>query len=452
MVAPVWSMRDQMPSWFARVRLWLSLPLCALGAVTAHAVPSFSEQTGQPCAACHVGAFGPQLKQYGRDFKLHGYVASDGQNHFPPLAATAQLSATHTDAAQDATRHFARNDNLAADQVSIYYAGRIVSNLGAFIQVTYDGVARQYIWDNTDIRLAQEGELLGQDLVYGFTANNAPTVSDLWNSTPVWGFPYNSSKLAATPLASALIDRKLSQRVVGGGVYAQWNDLLYLEFDAYRGLGFDLLQATGGAPVRGTDKTSGAIPYWRAALQHADGRSYYQVGTYGLTADIYPGGDKSAGQTDHFTDIALDANYQFTLDPLSVVSDVVSAHATLIHENASLRASQALSGAASTRRLDVLRADVSYSFAATVTPTIQYFQARGRADPFAWSTPNGSPNSSGIIAEIAYVPFGKPDSLIAWGNIRIAAQYVSYFKFDGRTAGASGNNALYLSVWAATRF
>jgi hypothetical protein len=25
------------------------------------AVPSFAIQTGQPCAACHIGAFGPQL-------------------------------------------------------------------------------------------------------------------------------------------------------------------------------------------------------------------------------------------------------------------------------------------------------------------------------------------------------------------------------------------------------
>jgi hypothetical protein len=39
---------------------------------SAQAIPSFAAQTGQPCAACHVGAFGPQLKPYGRDFKLHG--------------------------------------------------------------------------------------------------------------------------------------------------------------------------------------------------------------------------------------------------------------------------------------------------------------------------------------------------------------------------------------------
>src|ERR1700756_2338738 len=65
------------------------------------AVPSFAIQTGHPCAACHIGAFGPQLTPYGRDFKLHGYVASDGQNHGLPLAFAAQLSFTRTAAPQD---------------------------------------------------------------------------------------------------------------------------------------------------------------------------------------------------------------------------------------------------------------------------------------------------------------------------------------------------------------
>ena len=54
----------------------------------AYAIPSFAEQTGQPCAACHVGAFGPQLKQFGRDFKLNAYAASDGKPHSVPLAVT----------------------------------------------------------------------------------------------------------------------------------------------------------------------------------------------------------------------------------------------------------------------------------------------------------------------------------------------------------------------------
>jgi hypothetical protein len=30
----------------------------------ARAVPSFAAQTGEPCSACHVGGFGPQLTRH----------------------------------------------------------------------------------------------------------------------------------------------------------------------------------------------------------------------------------------------------------------------------------------------------------------------------------------------------------------------------------------------------
>lgn len=116
--------------------LLLAMPM--LQTAPALALPAFALQTGQPCAACHVGAFGPQLKQYGRDFKLNGYVASDGRSHGPPLAASTQLSFTHTNNAQPgpAAPDFAPNNNVALDQTSVYYAGRITPWLGAFVQIT----------------------------------------------------------------------------------------------------------------------------------------------------------------------------------------------------------------------------------------------------------------------------------------------------------------------------
>ena len=91
----------------------------------AFAVPSFAIQTGQPCAACHIGAFGPQLTPYGRDFKLHGYIANDGKDHGLPLALTTQTSFTHTLQPQPggAAPGFRDNDNFAVDQLSLYYAG-----------------------------------------------------------------------------------------------------------------------------------------------------------------------------------------------------------------------------------------------------------------------------------------------------------------------------------------
>ena len=78
------------------------------------------------------------------------------------------------------------------------------------------------------------------------------------------------------------------------------------------------------------------------------------------------------------------------------------------------------------------------SFAATVTPTVQYFRTRGTTDPGFWSTPNGSPNSEGMIFEVAYVPFGKPDT--------------PFRTFNGTSANARDNNNLYLSASTALTF
>lgn len=284
--------------------------------------------------------------------------------------------------------------------------------------------------------------------MYGFAANNSPTVSDLWNSTPVCGFPYNRSSLAPAPLAAALIDGGLSQHVVGSGAYVSWSSLVYLEADLYHGVGRDVLNATGNAGS-GDLRTGGVAPYWRLALEQGFDRHYVQFGAYGLSADVLSGRG-APGLAGRVTDNALDANYQFTLDPRSVVSSMVSAHVTLIHEVASLRGN--IGDGRRTHRLDTFRADASYSIAATVTPTLQYFQTSGRGDASYWATPSGRPGSSGIIAEVAYVPWGKPGSWIAWGNIRLVAQYVSYFRFDGRSQAASGNNAFYVGLWSAAHF
>ncbi len=434
-----------------------SLPLIVLAACwprQAAAVPSFAEQTGQPCAACHVGAFGPQLRQFGRDFKLGGYTATDGSPHFPPIAAMAFGSFTHTSADQPggAARWFAPNDNVALDQASFYYGGAIGKHLGAFIQVTYDGIARQIGIDNTDIRYSRERHILGIDTVWGLTLNNAPTVTDLWNSTPVWGFPYNGSNLAPTPQASALIDGALGQLVVGLGGYAMWNNWVYTELDLYRGLSRELRNALGTVPVTGTSEVADAAPYWRLAVQHDYGRAYWQVGTYGIDAHVLPPVAAPAGQTDHLTDFAADANWQFVFHPRLVASDIISAHATIIAENKALHASSALFGTRAHDRLTTMRADVSYSIGATITPTVQIFHSTGTEDMALWNTVNGSPDSTGYVLEIAYVPWGKPKSLIGWGNLRLAVQYIGYTQFGGTGRGASRNNTLYPNLWLAWHF
>ena len=99
-------------------------------------------------------------------------------------------------------------------QVSFFYAGQLFSKVGTFTQGTYDGVSRQWAWDNVDLRFADATTLGGRDFVYGVTLNNNPTVQDLWNTTPAWGYPYASSGLAPTPAAATLVQGAFSQQVV----------------------------------------------------------------------------------------------------------------------------------------------------------------------------------------------------------------------------------------------
>ena len=101
--------------------------LLAIIDAPARAVPSFAAQTGQPCSTCHIGAFGPQLTPFGREFKIEGYTMTGGEGLASriPLAAMALGSFTHTKTAQPEPPHdFGTNNNFAFDQVSLFFAGR----------------------------------------------------------------------------------------------------------------------------------------------------------------------------------------------------------------------------------------------------------------------------------------------------------------------------------------
>ena len=98
--------------------LWLLNP-------AAQAVPNFAAQTGQPCTACHIGGYGPQLTPLGRAFKIGGYTQSGGEGWEAsvPLSAMVLTSFTHTgnDVPDDQiTPHYAANNNFALDQISVF--------------------------------------------------------------------------------------------------------------------------------------------------------------------------------------------------------------------------------------------------------------------------------------------------------------------------------------------
>ena len=443
--------------------VWLRLGLLLmvlLAPTSVTTLPSFAWQTGQPCAQCHVHAFGPALTSFGREFKLNGYVWDRPDYLFIPLAATIQTSFTHTAAAQPggATPHTHANDNGVLDQLSLYYAGKILPHVGAFVQGTYDGVAGQAALDNTDIRFAHQGTLAGQRLVYGVSLNNNPTVQDLWNTTPVWGFPFASSPVAPTPAAASLIDGSLGSQVVGVTAYGLWNQLLYIEGGAYWTLPGTVQRALGVHP-EGEAQLDGAAPYWRLVLQHDWPGHYVSLGTFGLDAAVFPGRERQAGH-DHVTDLGVDLSYQFQQGG----PHLAGVNTTFIAEWQHLTASHALGNADHTNdSLQTFRAHAYYIFMQTYGVTLGYFQTTGSTDHSRYQpTPitgsgSGSPKSRGFMTQLDYIPFGKANSFLRpWLNVRFALQYVAYLEFngghtnyDGFGRNASGNNTLYLLSWFA---
>jgi hypothetical protein len=426
---------------------------------SALAIPSFAAQTGQPCSSCHVGAFGPQLKPYGRDFKLYGYVTSDRpddnlqDNWEERFSTMMQTSFTHTNTGQSppAADGVGPNDNFTLDQVSVYYGGRITSTIGAIQELSYDGVNHSFFWDALDVRHAWEGTILGTDYVGGVLVGNQLGNTSLWNSTPPNNFPYNSSRIAPTPQAGTIFDDSLNGQILGPGAYISWNDWIYAEVSTYFPLSHNVDQAVGN-PL--ADKYDGVIPFWHVALQHDfDHHEHYiELGTFGVTADKYPGGlttngpVTTVGPRDHISDVAVEANYQWLAD----LHNMVSAHATYIRENQDLNATFGQGGSSNpSDNVNEFKADVTYSIDDTYVPTVQYFKTTGSTDALLYtSSPNGNPNSEGYTIDLAYVPFGKPDSPgYNWGNARVALEYTGYTEFNGTSRHASDNNTIFLNFW-----
>jgi hypothetical protein len=438
---------------YSIVVLFVVIAAVAIRWRPAEALPSYARQTGQQCAACHNGF--PELTPYGRLFKLNGYAFSAGSDDVPPIAGMVIGDFTHTskDQAGGAAPRFGPNDNFSLNTASLFYAGKITDHLGAFIQTTYNQTSNTFHWDNTDIRYANVGELGGQELVYGVSVNNNPTVNDVWNTTPAWGYPYQSSGLAPTPAARTLIEGGLAQQAIGVNPYVYWNRLFYAEFGGYRTLGPSSLFALGIEPA-GTSAIDSVAPSWRLAVEPAWGNNTLEVGTFGLSAPLVPQRMTGAG-TDRLTDVGLDTQYQWLGS-----RDAFSLQARFIEEFQHLPASQALGLSTNgNNHLHTWQIKGSYWWNQTVGFTTSYFNIHGTPDAglYGGVSANNSPNSNGWIFELNYVPFnyGGP-TFWPWLNAKFGLQFVHYNKFngarinyDGMGTNAADNDTVYLNGWFA---
>lgn len=439
---------------------WLGLVICLVALIAeqpaARALPSYARQTGQQCAACHNGF--PELTPYGRLFKLNGYTFLGGDSSLPAVAAMLQAGFTNTEGAQSggAAAHVSSNNNAAFQSGSIFYGGAIAPSLGigTFAQATYDNIGRRFTWDNTDIRWAKP-TTLGGETVFGLSLNNNPSVTDLWNSTPAWRFPFITSGVAPAMVPTAtMIEGSFAQQVAGLNAYGFWNRLVYVELGGYHTLTKATDAALGVKPT-GTTSIKGMAPYWRLALQPQWGPNSLEIGTFGMAAALNPGRVTGSG-TDHTTDIGFDTQYQFLSDVHSV-----SLQASWITENQNLTASQLIGNTTNGHNhVRTLNLKTSYYYDQTYGGTVGWFESRGSSDALLYGTnapTYGNPDTTGWIGELDYMPFnhGGP-SFWPWLNMKIGVQYVYYEKYNGGRSNydangrnARDNNTLFLFDWIA---
>lgn len=404
---------------------------------TAQAVPSFARQTGMACSACHTTF--PELTSFGRTFKLNGYAmtatpqvsqdASDGSaagvsiDLDAPLSLMLQAGLTHLSKAETDTQN---NDVQFPQQLSLFYAGHIAERLGAFVQITYDQESDKLNWDNADVRYAATKMVGDKSLTYGLTLNNGPTVQDVWNSSPAWGYPYLSSGSAPTPTAAPLIGQ-LGQDVMGLGAYGLWNNAIYAELSLYRSSHLGQTKPD----ITSTNTIQGAAPYVRLAWQHAaENGDYLMLGLNGMSVSRYPTG--VTGPLDKYVDKVVDAQYEHPMGPSLMVF-----HASLTKEKQTLDAS----APGFEPSLSTVKVDGEYHWGNSLTTTLAYWGTNGTEGDYSTTYGYvGSPDNSGWIGEVSY---------LAWQNTRLSLQYTAYKKFDGLPAGrsASDNNTTFLQAW-----
>ncbi len=417
-----------------------------LGVPAADATPTYARQTGLPCSACHTQF--PELNAFGRQFKLDGYTmvttatmedkAADSTRNFllslvAPLSVSLRNSYTETRLAEPGK---ANGTAVVPDMLSVYTGGEITPNVGVFLEIGYDPVANTFAATMLDLRYATHGTLFGKPTTFGLTLNNQPTTQDVWNSTPVWGFPYGFSAVAPSPTAVPVVASAMG--MVGLTALGYWNNAVYGEVGLYHAaqLGSSLpLDSTAMGVLKGV------APYWRVALTRDVGAGNLMIGTYGLSTDIYPTG--VTGPANRFRDVAVDAQYQadWGANSLTVLG-------SWIHEGQSWVAGGA---ANATNTLNTLRLGAIYHVGQLLGVGVSPFWATGTADTVLYSpgavggSRTGSPDSQGLIGELDFNP---------WENLRVECQYITYGKFngagsnyDGSGRNASANNTLYVALW-----
>jgi hypothetical protein len=456
----------------------------------AQALPLFSRQTGQNCVACHAGGQYPELTPYGRYFKLTAYTL--GKRTDIPVSIQFVGGAATSTNGNNGTGQVNQSGKLEPNYLFLNVGGKITDNIGAFSQWYYaidEQVSgngnipnqNQFAADIQDWRYADHyvGDSTDtiKDFIWGASLNNFAGSTDVWNSSPMWMYPYMGSTRNYSTYGLPF-NTRLSAYTVhnpGYGVYGYVNRNFYGEVNLYQSGGSGPLSwmtypQSNSNPNNPPVYLQGLNPYFRFAYQSdehaghnwmigflgANINQYSSCNTVANSAsnDIYRGVAPncsgpvnspalSAG-TVKYQDRAIDSQYQYLMDPHTVTAQLrytkenISDPMGILYSNPNNKTNSFMS-------------KVSYVYNATYGAAIGFQNITGTADSYyGTNQATGAtlnPNSTVWIPSIWYQPLQ---------NMRLTYQYTAFTKYNGGTinyngsgTNASANNASWLYLWLA---
>jgi hypothetical protein len=487
----------------ASLALWLLVLLLPL---TAQALPTFARQTGQNCVACHAGGQFPELTPYGRMFKMTGYTIGERTMPLAVMGVASYASVANTSKSDSADQgvpttspgsDFFKNGEPLLATGSLFVAGKITDNIGAFVQITHDPYAQNADGtyssghtqaDNMDLRVADRLIDDQRDLIFGVSLNNSPSVSDPWNTAASW-MQYVP---LATPASHQFVDGNAPYpgtasggNVAGVTAYAYLNKTYYGEVGFYGTADGAFRLFREGMDDADITRLQGYNPYWRFAYTRAWGAHNLMLGTTGMLARVYDGqGISDPSNSDSYNQIrttGIDAQYQYILDPHTVTAQLA------VTQQVTNYSANTLAGAPSFANQDgspldpfspsdtvtTTRLKLAYTYLAKYGGSVSLFNSDGTSNTFnknsgyedlgsglgIFSPANGgtstritgnlagNPSTNGFTLEAFYLPIQ---------NLRVGAQYTVYNKFNGASTNydgfgrdASDNNTLFLYAWFA---
>jgi hypothetical protein len=415
------------------VSLWFGLAvLLLLASTAAQAIPAYARQTGAACADCHAGAYGagangPALTPYGMRFKLNGYTDTDGNGVKIPVSGQIEGS-RFVPAQGDSTTQLTEAD--------LYLAGRITDQVGGYVKVQSDNSGDNKFstqLSDVDLRFVAKDLKVGdKEATLGVTVNNNPGFDDPVNALPA--ATKNGPPTVSGTLLNPSSNINLADRVIGTSVYGLYDSNWYSEIGTYTSLPTSvqdhLGQSISGDPGRLSD-----TGYFRFAYMKDLKSQFFSAGVVALTTKRQL---PRTGPNEDITDLGYDLTYQYLGNRENIVQ---WSYVDILEQRAygSTPASPSVPGLTAQANGDVhdQTMSIAYTFMQSYGVTFSHLVSTGTHDAVRF-LPNGNPDTTSNSFSVFWAPFGKDDSFTSLANMKIAATWFRFTKFNGSSTNIFG--------------